>query len=135
MSNDTSPRPERNRFAAWLKNAFATSRPMPDDSSDDGALLDRVARWVVSRKLGTPVSLFLESYKPLGYIGSQAMVMAEPLVSLTLQVFPGLSKNLSETEFRRLAFLLEHRETLDTLLSRIEQAEHESDNVSRSHEE
>jgi len=62
-------------------------------------------------------------------------VMAEPLVSLTLQVFPGLSKNLSETEFRRLAFLLEHRETLDTLLSRIEQAEHESDNVSRSHEE
>ena len=114
MSNDTSPRPERNRFAAWLKNAFATSRPMPDASSDDGALLDRVARWVVSRKLGTPVSLFLESYKPLGYIGSQAMVFLRPFLT-------GLFFN--PEQYDRLAAVLERREGLGALVEAVETAQ------------
>lgn len=125
MSRDISPQGNGSRFTAWLRNAFATGPAAAAMVKDDEALLDRVVAWVAARRLAAPVSVMLESMKPLGYVGSQAMVMAEPIVSMTLQVFPGLSKHLSEQEFRRLARLLEKRDTIDLLLARIEKAERE----------
>ena len=49
-------------------------------SPDDLALLDELADAIVRRHLGTPALFFLESMRPLGFIGSQLMIVLRPLV-------------------------------------------------------
>jgi hypothetical protein len=49
---------------------------------DDLAMLDELADAIVARRLGTPALFFLESMRPLGYVGSQMMVFFRPIVSL-----------------------------------------------------
>ena len=114
-----------DRFRAWLKNAFAVSDPDASWNPEDDELLDRVARWVADRRMATPVSLFLETYRPFGYLGSQAMVMAEPFVDMALQTFPGLFKKLNAEEYNRLILMMERRETVRRLLDKIEKEEQE----------
>lgn len=112
-----------DRFRAWLKNAFALSDPDASWKPEDDELLDRVAQWVANRRMAAPVSLFLETYRPFGYLGSQAMVMAEPFVDMALQTFPGLLKQMSTEEYSRLILLMERRETVRRLLDKIAKAE------------
>ena len=121
MSKTTSGRREPGRFRAWLRNAFATGHP--DMTRKDEALLADVAAWVVDRRLATPVCLFLESYRPLGYLSSQALLMAKPVVAMALQTFPDLSNHLDEARFGRFVHLLEHRTMIGHLIMKIEEAE------------
>lgn len=51
-------------------------------SADDLAMLDELAEAIVRRQLGTPALFFLESRRPLGFIGSQLMVVLRPLVAI-----------------------------------------------------
>ena len=46
----------------------------------DQALLDRVAVWICDRRMETPAVLFLETARPLSFVGSQAMHFFDPLV-------------------------------------------------------
>jgi hypothetical protein len=46
---------------------------------DDLAMLDELADAIVRRHLGTPALFFLESMRPLGFIGSQLMIVLRPL--------------------------------------------------------
>ena len=48
----------------------------------DLAMLDELADAIVRRRLGTPALFFLESMRPLGFIGSQLMIVLRPLVSV-----------------------------------------------------
>ena len=116
-----------NRFRAWLKNAFAVQEIDACWEPEDDELLDRVARWVAGRRMAVPVSLFLETYRPFGYLGSQVMVMAEPFVDMARTTFPGLLRQLSAEEYDRLILLMERRETVRRLLDKIEKAELEHD--------
>jgi hypothetical protein len=98
-------KPVRN----WLQNAFAVGdegEPNPDDL----AVLDRLAGFIVSRRLETPAILFLQSCIPLSYIGSQAMVGLEPIVG---PLFP-------QKDWERLARIFERRDGIDRLTARIE---------------
>ncbi len=74
------------------------------------AVLDKLAEKVVQRHMAMPAILFLESVKPLNYIGSQAMVFFEPIVQ---SVF-----NFRDYDTLRSA--LEKRQTIEILLLRIE---------------
>jgi hypothetical protein len=62
-----------------------------------------------------PAILFLESVKPLSFVGSQAMYFFEPMVRA---LFP-------LPEYERLASLMERRESVEELLVRIERRDEE----------
>ena len=51
-------------------------------TDDDLAMLDELADAIVRRRLGTPALFFVESMRPLGYVGSQMMVFLRPMVAL-----------------------------------------------------
>jgi hypothetical protein len=57
-----------------------------------------------------PAILFLESVKPLSFVGSQALYFFEPMVRALFSV----------PEYERFAALLERRENIEVLLLKIE---------------
>jgi hypothetical protein len=78
-------------------------------------ILDKIARKVVYWKMSVPAILFLESVKPLNYIGSQMMAFFEPFVQT-------LFSWKDYEEFRKM---MEERGTIELLLQRIEKLEAE----------
>ncbi len=97
----------------WLAHAFALGDPAPWTPEDE-ALLDRLASEVVRRGLQTPAVLFLESSKPLNFLGSQAMTFLQPMAGTLFNA----------VEWERVAALLERREALERLAARIEASSH-----------
>lgn len=77
---------------------------------DDQALLDRLAVRAVELHLEVPAILALEGGRPLSLVAGQAMLFFEPLVQSLFRL----------SDYRRYAALIERREALDHLLSRIE---------------
>ncbi|MDH4222169.1 MAG: hypothetical protein OEV55_01370 [candidate division Zixibacteria bacterium] len=73
-------------------------------------ILDRIAKKVVLWKMSTPAILFLESVKPLNYIGSQMLVFFEPFVQT---IFSWKDYD----EFRKM---MEERGNMEKLLQTIE---------------
>ena len=80
-------------------------------SDDDRAFLDKVADGLVRRRLTTVALFFLESMKPLGFLGSQAMIFFRPLVSVVFS---------SPDSWDRLTRILERRGSIELLLRRLE---------------
>lgn len=94
---------------------FKGSMELPDPEKvhipeEENAVLEKLARKVVDKGMTVPAILFLESVKPLNYIGSQAMVFFEPMVQTIF--------NFKDYDTIRVA--LEKRETLEILLLKIE---------------
>ena len=80
-------------------------------SEEERELLDTLAAGIVKRGM-TPVAVFfLESMKPLGYVGAQLMVFLRPVIQ-TIWSNP--------MTYDRLAGILERRGSLELLLRRIE---------------
>lgn len=79
-------------------------------SPEDQALLASLARRIVERRMGTPAILFLESVKPLNFLGSQAMVFLAPVVTAVV----------SPAQWERLSKLLERRDAIEALIVAIE---------------
>ncbi|HDH99802.1 MAG TPA: hypothetical protein ENF74_02295, partial [Firmicutes bacterium] len=64
----------------WAKLRSAFSVEEEELSEEELALVEKVARAVARRGLATPALMFLESVRPLNFIGSQAMIFLEPMV-------------------------------------------------------
>ncbi len=79
----------------------------------DYDLLVSLADKVVSRGLSVPTIFFLESSKPLSYIGSQAMVFFGPFVRILFE----------SPNYYRYSEMLEERENVELLLQMIEALE------------
>jgi len=77
---------------------------------EDEALLDRLAELTVRHRMTVPAIFFLESVKPLSFVGSQALHFFEPMVNAFFNV----------REYERFALLMERRENFETLLVKIE---------------
>jgi hypothetical protein len=77
---------------------------------DDVKLFERIADLVIRYRMTVPAILFLESVKPLSFIGSQAMYFFEPMVRALFTV----------PEYERFAALVERRENMEALLVAIE---------------
>lgn len=90
----------------------ATKLPeRPEDISEpDFELLRALAEKIVRRRLAVPAIFFLESAKPLNYIGSQAMVFFGPFVRVLFE----------SPNYYRYSELLEQRPTVELLLRMIE---------------
>ena len=80
-------------------------------SDEDRAFLDKLADGLARRRLNTVALFFLESMKPLGFLGSQAMHFFRPIVSVLFS---------SSDAYDRLTAILERRGSIELLLRRLE---------------
>ena len=100
---------EIKKIINCFKHAFATDSTKLEDC--DTALIRKLADFVIRRNMSVPAVMFLESVRPLNYVGSQAMVFFKPI----------LSRFFTKVEYDKLAALLEKREVIDRLIKEIEQ--------------
>jgi hypothetical protein len=91
-----------------------TELPDPEQSpleAEENAVLDKLAHKVVDKGMAVPAILFLESVKPLNYIGSQMMVFFEPIVQTVFNF----------KDYSTLRTTLEKRHSIEILLLKIEE--------------
>ena len=79
-------------------------------TEQQAAAAERVAAFIRRHGLVTPAVLYLESMRPLSFVGSQFMHVMSPAVTTFL----------SSSDWDALATLLEDRRGLEYLLTRIE---------------
>lgn len=95
---------------ARVQHAFAVEPAGQPLSAEDVALLERVAVAVIARRMAVPTVVFLESVGPMNFLGSQALHFFTPILEV---VFP-------QRDIKRVALLLERRDTLSRLTVLIE---------------
>jgi len=76
----------------------------------EDAVLEKLAVKTVDKGMTVPAILFLESVKPLNFIGAQTMIFFEPIVQTVF--------NFKDYDTLRIA--LEKRDTIEILLQKIE---------------
>jgi hypothetical protein len=91
------------------------STDLPNDgkgilTEQEDAVMEKIAKWVVKKQFTVPAIMFLESIKPMNFIGSQVMVFFEPVVQSVFTF-------KDYTVFREA---LEKRESVEILLQKIE---------------
>jgi hypothetical protein len=98
-------------FRRWFESRPATLAKQEPLNEREAAIIEKIAAKVVSLKMTVPAILFLESVKPLNYIGAQALIFFEPFVQTIF--------NFSEYDtFREM---MERRENVERLLLKIEE--------------
>ena len=81
-------------------------------------LIDKLAQWVTNHRLETPAIMFLESVKPLSFIGSQMWLMyGVPMLGIVVD----------EHQTSEFGLLFENRENVEALIKRIEMLAREAD--------
>ncbi|MFH1844170.1 MAG: hypothetical protein ABIF77_13265 [bacterium] len=110
------PRPDDTRMTPTNQTATETGatgcrEPRPDTlTAADDALLRDLARKIQAKGMSAPAVLWLESLRPVSFLGSQAMHFLNPFVQMLV----------SSEVFPRLAGLFEERAHLERLLRHIE---------------
>ncbi len=109
-----------SKFTSFFKNAFSTETDEPELFSEKdipperkAELIGKFAQGIVDRRLSVPAIFFLETVKPLSFLGSQAMIFFEPIIQ---SVFAFKS-------YKEIYLLLENRENIELLLQEIEKRE------------
>lgn len=100
-----------------MDQGFGIPQPTPPESTeaDDEALINRIAGEIVRRRMTTPAILFLESVKPLNFVGSQFLAFMDPILRLFLTI----------RDYDRLVRLLEKRESIERVIQAIERYDDE----------
>jgi hypothetical protein len=93
---------------------FLRARPEPEPEraareERKQALVEKLARAIVARRLESPAVLFLELNRPIGFLFSQTAFFARPFLSVFLPV----------GEVEAAAEVLDDPEALDHLIARI----------------
>jgi len=106
-----------SKFSDFFKHAFCTGTEeqalyaeediLPERKDE---LIGKLAQEIVDRRLSVPAIFFLETVKPLSFLGSQAMVFFEPIVQSVFAF-----KN-----YKEFYLLLEDRKNVEKLLQEIE---------------
>jgi len=76
-------------------------------------VMERLAAWIVRKRLTTPAILFLESVRPLNFVGSQVMVILNPAVQAVFTL----------PEWDEVRQVFERRESIGWLLDLLEKEE------------
>jgi len=85
----------------------------PDSTARRDELIEGVAQRIESMGLATPAILMLEAHKPLSFLGSQALLILQPILTFALD--PQTSSDY--------ATLLEDRQNVELLIQRLERGE------------
>ncbi len=103
-----------------LRHAFAIDPSGKDGESgltdDELTVIRKLASAIARRRMCTPAALFLESFQPLNFIGSQAMFFLRPFMTFIF----------SAAEYDKLAYILERRSSIEILIREIRKAEEET---------
>ena len=105
----------------FRRTSGETPGPPPDSRGQDGfdsedeVLVNKVAEKIVRMRMTVPAIFFLESSKPLAFLGGQLLIFLEPFVQ-TLFNF---------RQYQRFAFLMEDRSNWERLIRRVEDLEAE----------
>jgi hypothetical protein len=78
---------------------------------EDRTLLDDLADGIARRRLTPAALFFLESMKPMGYVGSQMMVFLRPMISVVWS---------NPQRWDQIQRILEQRGSIELLLRRLE---------------
>lgn len=97
----------KDMFSSPGHKASPTQEPIPPE---EDAVLEKLAQKVIQWHMSVPAILFLESMKPLNFIGAQAMVFFEPIVQSVFTI----------KDYNTLRVALERRESIENLLQKIE---------------
>ncbi len=94
----------------WLKHAFAVDPPGPAEPNPvQKAVVDRMCREVVRRRLTVPATLALELGRPLNYVSAQFLHFWQPIVSAVTNA----------EEYEQFTLFLEQRGSIDYLAERL----------------
>jgi hypothetical protein len=86
-----------------------------DSAQGDETLIAKVAERVVQMRMTVPAIFFLESSKPLAFVGSQLLIFLEPFVQALFNF----------AQYQRFALLMEDRDNWEALVRKIEDLEAE----------
>ena len=112
MSGPTSP---INRLKAWCAHAFAVDSPEDGFDAQEEALADKLARFVVRRRMAAPALMVLETSRPFNFIGSQFLTFLSPFLTLVF----------SPPEYERFVRFLEKRRSIELMIDKILERENE----------
>ena len=101
--------------SAWTPSAIPEPEAPAEEgfTDEDQALIDKVAEKLVRRHLTAPAIFFLESSKPLAFLGGQLLIFLEPFVQTLFNI----------RQYQRFALLMEDRESWERLIRKIEELE------------
>jgi hypothetical protein len=98
----------------WFRHAFALELPGPsgriEPTEVERAIVDRLCRTLVRRRMTVPAVAFLEMSRPLHRVAAQALYFFQPVASLAL----------TGDDYNRFARFLEKSGSIDYLCRRIE---------------
>jgi hypothetical protein len=97
--------------SGWAMKDRASERPLPEHKE----VMDRFARKIIDWRMTAPAILFLESAKPLSFLGNQALVFFQPMVQAIFNF----------KTYDEVVEILEDRDNLEYLLRKIEELEAE----------
>ena len=98
---------------------------LKDEKLDDEAILDAIAARIAKMGLGVPAIFFLESSKPLSFLGSQFLVFVEPFVKTFVDI-----KN-----YDRFCLMMEDRKNVEKLIQKVEDLEDKAKEEKRREKE
>jgi hypothetical protein len=73
--------------------------------------MSSIAKQIVSRQLTVPAIIFLETIKPLSFLGNQLLIFANPIVSLVVQT----------GNYYKFVRMIEDRDNVEKLMVAIEE--------------
>jgi hypothetical protein len=106
------------------KSPFGAQELPPEKEElapEERELLRKIAQKVVDMRMTVPAILFLESVKPLNYIGSQVMVFFEPFVGAIFNFRTVHISGIQLNEYDLFRRMMEKRDNLERLLQKIEE--------------
>jgi hypothetical protein len=107
----------------FRRESAGTPSAVPEDEpadvegpvDEDQELIDKVAGKVVRMRMTVPAIFFLESSKPLAFLGSQLLIFFEPFIQTLFNI----------RQYQRFALLMEHHENWERLIRKMEDLEAE----------
>lgn len=87
-------------------------------TEEDKKLMEKLAGIVVSRRLTAMAVFFLESSKPLSFIGSQFLVCMQPFIKTFFEF----------KDYDRITALMEDKDNVELLIQSIEKLEADKKN-------
>ncbi len=105
------------RESAGTPSAVPEEDPSCEEGTvdEDQELINKLAGKIVRMRMTIPAIFFLESSKPLAFLGSQLLIFFEPFVQTLFNI----------RQYQRFAVLMEHHENWERLIRKMEDLEAE----------
>lgn len=102
-----------SKLKLYLEHAFKIDDGSASITEEEKALIEKLSKFVVKKHMSIPAVMFLESVKPLNYVGSSILTFFKPTMGAILSKF----------EYENLRVLLEKRCSIELLIKSIENNE------------